>query len=163
MNAKRNTKKTGDLSEITVIAAFIRAGYYVSIPFGEDHRYDFIADKGGKLSRIQVKTGRLENGAIQFNSFSTHFNRGVTSMQNYSGQIDFFGVYCPSVKAVFLVPVNEPSAKGYLRWEPAKNGQTKKIREAQRYLFSYADQIHLVGEAALDGVSSVSSENDSPL
>jgi cupin superfamily acireductone dioxygenase involved in methionine salvage len=36
----------------------------VSIPFGENHRYDLIADDGERLLRIPVKTGRLR-GAVK--------------------------------------------------------------------------------------------------
>jgi hypothetical protein len=52
---KRNTKAVGDLSEIMVIAALIRHGYLVSIPFGENHRYDLIADNGERLLRIRLR------------------------------------------------------------------------------------------------------------
>jgi hypothetical protein len=72
---KRNTKSVGDLSEVMVIAALVRAGYLVSIPFGENHRYDVIADDGVQLLRIQVKTGRLRGGAINFWCRSSHQHR----------------------------------------------------------------------------------------
>ncbi len=150
---KRDTKRTGDISEIVVITAFIKAGYVVSVPFGENHRYDLIADKDGVLSRIQVKTGRLKDGSIQFNTFSSHFNRGMSSMQKYTGQIEAFGVFCPEVTAVFVVPVDAATDKGYLRWEAPRNGQVKKIRRADQFLFSFVEPIELVGGVAVDGVS----------
>ena len=40
------TKQKGNLTELQCISAFISEGYNVSIPFGEDTRYDFIADDG---------------------------------------------------------------------------------------------------------------------
>lgn len=48
---KRNTKRTGDLSELRLMHDLVRAGYVVSIPFGEDHRYDLLIDKDGIISR----------------------------------------------------------------------------------------------------------------
>ena len=36
--------------------AFMKLGYNVSIPFGEDSRYDFIVDINDKLYKIQCKT-----------------------------------------------------------------------------------------------------------
>ncbi|HEY4433318.1 MAG TPA: group I intron-associated PD-(D/E)XK endonuclease, partial [Candidatus Cybelea sp.] len=72
---KRNTKAVGDLSEAVVLAELIQAGYKVSLPFGEGQRYDLILDNEGVLSRVQVKTGRLRNGAILFNCYSVHADR----------------------------------------------------------------------------------------
>lgn len=40
-----------------------KAGYLISIPFGEDHRYDIIAEKDDRFYRVQVKTGRLRKGS----------------------------------------------------------------------------------------------------
>jgi hypothetical protein len=133
---KRNTKLVGDLSELAVMSALIRAGYEVAVPWGDNCRYDLVGDKDGVLSRIQVKTGRLEHGAIQFNCYSTHAHRGG-KLRSYKGEIDFFGVYCPQVKAVFLIPVDDVGGSSNLRWEPPRNGQQKKIRWASSYLLSH--------------------------
>jgi hypothetical protein len=35
----------------------VRAGYLVSIPLGEDHRYDLVIEKDGIFKSVQVKTG----------------------------------------------------------------------------------------------------------
>ena len=53
------TKLKGNLTEMECMAAFIEQGYQVSIPFGEDSRYDFIADVNNTLYRIQCKTSSL--------------------------------------------------------------------------------------------------------
>lgn len=103
---KRNTKAVGDLSEAKVLAALISKGAHVSIPFGENHRYDFIVDRDGALLRVQVKTGRLRGNAIVFSSSTSHFHRGG-ERESYRGQCDLFGVYCPETDEVFLVPVDE--------------------------------------------------------
>jgi PD-(D/E)XK endonuclease len=41
----RDTKSIGELSELIVAAALARAGYLVSMPVGENARYDLIVDK----------------------------------------------------------------------------------------------------------------------
>ena len=64
----RDTKSIGELSELIVAAELGRAGYHVSLPLGESKRYDLIVDDGESLFRVQVKTGRLRNGAILFGS-----------------------------------------------------------------------------------------------
>jgi len=131
---KRNTKRIGDLSEIMVLSALIRAGYYVSIPFGEDHRYDLIAEKDNVPYKVQVKSGRLRKGAILFACYSVHVHRGG-GMRRYAGEIDLFGVYCSDVDRTYLIPLSDTAAfSGSLRIEPPKNGQEKKVRWADRYL-----------------------------
>jgi hypothetical protein len=133
-HVKRNTKRIGDLSEIMVLSALIRAGYYVSIPFGENHRYDLIAEKDNVLYKIQVKSGRLRKGAILFACYSSHAHRGG-GMRRYTGEIDLFGVYCADVDGVYLIPAADVSAWSWsLRVESPKNGQSKKVRWASRYL-----------------------------
>lgn len=132
---KRNTKRTGDLSELRLMHDLVRAGYLVSIPFGEDHRYDLVIEKNGVFSRVQVKTGRLRKGVVLFNCYSSHTHRGGAACRRYTNEIDYFGVYCPELDATYLVPITDvPVQQGMLRVEPAKNGQWRKLRWASRYL-----------------------------
>jgi len=56
-------------------------------------------------------------------------------MRRYDGEIDLFGIYCHDVESVYLIPVGEISAWSWsLRVESPKNGQSKKVRWASRYL-----------------------------
>jgi hypothetical protein len=68
---------------------FVRAGYLVSIPFGENHRYDLIIEKDFVLSRVQVKTGRLRKGVVIFNCFSSHTHRGGVATPLYKGEVEY--------------------------------------------------------------------------
>ncbi len=130
---KRDTKSIGDRSEMEAMIALVRAGYIVSAPFGENSRYDLIADKDGVLSRVQVKTGRLRKGVIIFKGYSSHSHRNGVSCRGYAGEIEYFAVYCPDVEAVYLIPIAEITIGGTLRVEPTKNGQEKRIRWAHEY------------------------------
>jgi hypothetical protein len=131
---KRNTKRIRDLSEIKAVEAFVRTGYHVSIPFGENNRYDLIVEKDSTLSRVQVKTGRLRKGVIRFACFSSHAHRGGPSCRRYTGEIDSFAVYCPDVDAVYLLPIDAiPVHLGMLRVVPTLNGQSRKIRWARDF------------------------------
>jgi PD-(D/E)XK endonuclease len=132
---KRNTKRVGDISELRVMCDLVAAGYLVSIPFGENHRYDLIIEKDFILSRVQVKTGRLRKGVILFNCFSSHAHRGGASCRQYIGEVEFFGVYCPDTDCTYLVPLTDMiSHRGHLRLSPVKNGQRKKLKWARDYL-----------------------------
>src|SRR5579864_8815593 len=132
---KRNTKRKGDISELRVMLALVAAGYRVAIPFGEDQRYELIIEKDNVLSRVQVKTGRLRKGVVLFNCFSSHTHRGGAACRMYTGEVEYFGVYCPDTDSVYLLPLADIAVqRGTLRVVPAKHGQTKKMRWANDFL-----------------------------
>jgi len=149
----RNTKLIGDISEIKIAAALVEAGYRVFFPFGENHRYDLLAeDESGSFHRIQVKTGRLRSGVIVFRCYSVHETPKGLIMQRYAGQIDYFGIYCPENRQCYLVPVQHVGSNGYLRIQPCENAQRKKIRWAETYLIP-SRGTEAVGGGAISGVS----------
>jgi PD-(D/E)XK endonuclease len=151
----RDTKSIGELSELIVALELARAGYLVSMPLGENQRYDLVVDDGDKVSRVQVKTGRLRNGVILFNTYSSHCHRKGVACKPYTDQIDFFGVYCRDTSSVYLVPIaNTTPTSGTLRVEATKNGQGSRVRWAEPYLIAVARPSNLVvGVAAVDGVT----------
>jgi hypothetical protein len=131
---KRNTKAIGDLSELEAARALARAGYLVSKPLGDSHRYDLIIDDGDVLARVQVKTGRLRNGVIKFACSSSHTHRGGPASRSYRGEIEFFAVYCPQTDRVYLLPEAEASlTAAHLRVAASNNAQYKGIRWASQY------------------------------
>lgn len=130
---KRDTKAIGDRSELEVAVALARAGYIVSKPLGDSHRYDLIADDGERLSRVQVKTGRLTSGSIRVSCCSSHRHRGGTT-RSYRDQIDYIGVFCPQTGEAYLVPESEiVDSTMHLRVAPTVNRQDRHIRWASRY------------------------------
>jgi hypothetical protein len=130
---KRNTKLIGDISELRVATALAEAGYIVSKPFGENARYDLVADDGERLFRVQVKTGRLRGGIVRYACYSSHAHR-QGGMRPYFGEIDFLAVYCPQTRKVYLLPESALVATtGHLRIVPTKNNMAKRIRWASEY------------------------------
>lgn len=61
-----NNKDKGNIGESKIIYEFAKRGVQVSIPFGDNARYDLIAEFGGKLNKIQVKycDQKIKNGSI---------------------------------------------------------------------------------------------------
>lgn len=119
-----------------MLAALTRHGFLISIPFGENRRYDLLADDGRRICKIQVKTGRLKNGVIAYACSSSHQHRrsGPTSTRSYFGEIDFLAVYCPQNGKVYLVPESELVAtQAHLRILPTANRQAKGIRWGSRF------------------------------
>lgn len=126
-----NPSSVGNVSEGMVLSALIKSGRSVLLPFGGSLRYDMAVDEG-EIRRIQVKTARVDRGAIRFPGSSV--NRDSKRRSHYRGQADYFGVYCPENDRVYLVPVDEvPSREVSLRLVPCLNNQTARIRWAKDY------------------------------
>ena len=53
------TKQKGLITEIECELAFSKLGILLSKPIAEDSRYDYIADLGNNLLRIQCKTSSV--------------------------------------------------------------------------------------------------------
>src|SRR5436189_6377590 len=102
-------KAIGDRSQLAAMLALRRAGFDLWVPFGENTRYDLVIDDGRRLARVQCKTGRLREGAIRFATCSCygHHARPSRARRSYHGQIDFFAVYCPETRGVYLIPIHD--------------------------------------------------------
>jgi hypothetical protein len=128
-----DSKKKGNLTEMQCMSAFMAHNCGVSIPFGDNSKYDFIAEVDGKLLKIQVKTSSSrDSSSIKFSCRSTHVNcAGVKNVKYTAADIDYFATYWDGV--CYLVPVNECSNEKTLRFELPKNGQGKGITMAEHY------------------------------
>jgi PD-(D/E)XK endonuclease len=120
---------SGNEGEAMILAALIRRGFEVLVPFGEGQPYDLVVHLGdNKFLRVQCKTAWLRQGCVVFNSHSTDHGRGALP---YHGLADIFGVYFPPDGSVYLVPVDAVARfEGRLRRAPTRNNQRKRIREA---------------------------------
>ncbi len=126
-------------SEANIIAKLSEAGYDVLKPFGDNLRYDLvIEDADGRFWRIQCKTGRSNGEYIQFAPASLYYHtragRTTHGSKNYKDQIDYFAVYCPENREVYLIPVAHAGVSQMnLRLVPTKNNQGKNVRWAKDY------------------------------
>lgn len=126
------SKKRGNLTELQCITAFVELGYNISIPFGEDSRYDFIADINDKLYKIQCKSSSeiLDKQKVIAIHFKTVRQTGNCSKKYIrtkyqTNEIDYFAT---SYKGkCYLISVKECSNEKTLRIEIPKNNQTKGI------------------------------------
>ena len=130
----QNSKSVGDITQSQVMAALLRRGKNVLMPFGDNCRYDLVVEQDGLFARVQCKTGRVDRGAVVFAVASSQYHRGG-KRQDYRGQVDAFGVFCPDNGKVYIVPIHDlPLVReAKLRLEPPRNLQIKGIRWAARY------------------------------
>jgi hypothetical protein len=130
-------KDIGDRSTLAIMFAFHAAGSRIYLPFGENTRCDLVVDDGEKLSRVQCKTGRLTNGSVEFRTASTYLHHPNPKVRSrpYHGEIDAFAVFCPELGTVYVVPIDDLPNRtmAFLRVEPTRNGQTRRVRSAADY------------------------------
>lgn len=143
------TQAIGNINELNCIMAFIQLGYECSIPYGNNAKYDFIADINGDLKRIQCKSshytkdhGTISTDSISFHAICSTSNTKETKRHRYtSEQIDYFATHFNG--KTYVIPVSECSTCKILRFAPPKNGQ-KKYNKAEDYLieniFGYNEQ-----------------------
>jgi hypothetical protein len=122
-------------TEAAILAELVRRGYAVLLPFGINQRYDLVLDIDREFVRAQCKTGRLRNGVVVFSTRSVRTNTHQTFFRDYTTEeVELFLVHCPETGAIYAVPVADaPAGHGYLRVDPAKNGQRERIRWARDY------------------------------
>lgn len=136
--ATMNSKSVGEITEALILARLVEMGMSVSIPFGNNQRYDLIVDDGERLIRAQCKTGRMHNGCVTFGTSS--INGFTGEKRDYEGQIDVFLVYCPQTKGFYWIPLHgEKATKSKrtmsLRVHPAIGGTKSHIKWARDYEF----------------------------
>jgi len=124
--------KRGNVTESVVLSHYLRAGFIVSTPFGVGAPYDLVVDTGCVLFRAQVKTGRLRNGVVEF---ETRRTRSRTTRSCYKeNEADYFVIYCPELDEVFAIKAGE-GVFGKLRVQPAGNSQQMFVRWAEDHSF----------------------------
>lgn len=133
-----DTKQKGNLTELKCLVFFVENGFEVSVPYGENSRYDMILDYKGKLLKIQCKTCHVSQGTeeqpetIMFATCSMRYNGSGPKRVYYSkDEIDYFATVYKD--KVYLVPVEECSADKKLRFVPPSNGQRVGISFAEDY------------------------------
>jgi hypothetical protein len=128
------TKQIANESELRFASEFVRKGYSVFLPYGEDSPVDLLIYKNQSFKRVQVKAAKPINGSISC------YLRSSNNWQNkkYSkDDIDLFALYDYENKKGYLIPINKVDGMVVIkiRLTESKNNQKKKIRLAKDYLY----------------------------
>lgn len=109
---EKTTKQKGNITELECLLAFEKRGIEVSVPWGENTRYDMIIDIDNKLYKIQCKTSReTKNGSFSFATSSTRLNTRGSFKACYSKEeIDFFATSFND--NIYLIPVENCGSSG---------------------------------------------------
>jgi len=123
-----NSKEKGNIGEGLALAEFIKRGIQVSIPFGDNARYDLIAEFNGKLNKIQVKYCNQqisENNSIICPCASSLNHTTNKNRTTYENDIDYFVFYLVEWDKIILVPIEKIGTKKSIvfRLDKPKNNQ----------------------------------------
>lgn len=147
-----NSKDKGNIGESVVLAEFVKRGIQVSIPFGDNARYDLIAEFNGKLNKIQVKycdQKITENNSISCPCASSTNHTTNKHYSTYENDIDYFCFYIVKWDIVLLVPISDIGNKKslFFRKDKPKNNQMN---------------VNLVENYSLDKILCVETLHDTP-
>lgn len=88
----------------------------------------------GKLVRVQVKTGWISEGKIQFHARSQHTNSQGNTYKPYEDDIEYFVVYCHELENLYLIREDEFEGSISLRVEKPKI-ENRRINWASDFEF----------------------------
>lgn len=133
-----SSKDKGNIGEAIVLAEFTKRQIQVAIPFGDNARYDLIAEFNGKLNKIQVKyCGQItENNSFTCPCASSTNHTTNKHLTTYDNDVDYMAFYITSIDKLLLVPIEQLAGKKTItfRLEAPKNGQKIGINLVDDYL-----------------------------
>lgn len=131
-----NTKAIGIITEEELKLWFLKQGWTVNVPIGDNARYDFIIDFDGKLVRFQSKTSNTTRtvNCLNFACASIKYNSSGSNRTKYSkNEIDYFITLHPNTKQVYIVPVEECGNECNLRFVPPQSNNYHGVKMAIDY------------------------------
>lgn len=132
------SKEKGNIGEAIVLAEFVKRGIQVSIPFGDNARYDLIAEFNGRLNKIQVKycNDLSKNNSIVCPCSSSLNHTTNKNRTTYEEDIDYFAFYLVPWDMCILVPIEKVGSKKSMLFRQIKpaNGQSN-YNDVKDYTF----------------------------
>jgi len=127
-----STKQIANESELRFASEFVRKGWSVFLPYGEDSPVDLLIYKNNEFKKVQVKATKPNEGGISCKLRSTN----NWQIKKYSKkEVDFFALYDYENKKGYLIPIEkiEGMSEIKIRLSAPKNNQKKRIRLAKDY------------------------------
>lgn len=122
-------KRIGNIGEAKAISWLVEHGISVSIPFGDNERYDLVIDNNGSLERVQVKTSGYcpHNGSITFKLHSSTYHTKSKHNISYENDVDSFIFYDSINDFLYYIPISQVMGKKNIniRFDKSINSQSK--------------------------------------
>ena len=130
------TKQKGIITEEVIKLWFLQQGYNVSIPVGDNSRYDLIVEINNDLLKIQIKTGNLTRtpDCLNFACASIKYNsKGTKRILYTKKEIDYFCTLHPETNQIYMVPVEICGNECNLRFVAPKSNNFNGVKMASDY------------------------------
>ena len=140
-----DTARKGLAAHLAVAQRLIELDFEVLEPVGNHLRYDLAyytstnLDQKTHLVRIQCKSARLskDKTCLLFNAFNLG-GEGKRQKQGYRGEVEYFGIYSPDMRKVYMIHVDEcPVGETNLRLEPTGKQGKNQFSIAARWAKDY--------------------------
>lgn len=115
----------GLTTELKCMEKFIEYGFVVSVPYGNNSRYDFIVDLGNKkFIRIQCKTASLnDNGSYTICTSNIVTTTSKRTIKHYNNkQVDFIASVIENQLVIIPVDLISESKSKMFRTKPPRFG-----------------------------------------
>lgn len=128
----KDTKRKGCITELKVITKLIEYGE-VSIPYGNNARYDCILDHNGKLLKIQIKTAkRVDNNRFIIPFQNSITTKNISKKKRYTPEeIDYIATVIED--KVYLFPLIKSMTCMTISFKYPNNGMKSTIHLAEQY------------------------------
>jgi hypothetical protein len=129
-----HSKRKGNIGQFAVALELSKLGYSVFTEEGDISKIDLIAEKDGKLIKIQSKAITPTDGKLVVPLKKSGPNYSFIYEQ---GIFDYFAAVDLEDKKVYLIPdtvLANHNSSFILRKTPSKNNQTKNVNDAADFL-----------------------------
>lgn len=137
-----NNKSKGNIAEAVFTAECLKRGWIISIPYGDNCRYDAILDRGNGLERIQIKSSTYSSrrGVIEASTRRIYNNKTKGQICNTytKDEIDAFVIYSPELEKFYYIPIIEQEKQKTISLRVTTNKRIEnrsEIRWASKYEF----------------------------
>lgn len=122
-------KRIGNIGEAKAIAWLVEHGIPVSIPFGDNERYDLVVEHSGRLEKVQVKTSGYSpnSGCVSFSLCSSTRHTHNKHNDGYDNDVDAFILYNQINGNLYYIPIYLISERRTIniRFAKSQNNQKK--------------------------------------
>lgn len=125
----------GITTELEVALKFIEKGYIVSVPYGNNSRYDLLVDTDSNIYRIQVKHASLnENGSYTIDTCNKVATTTQRKVKYYTKEdIDFIASIIENQLVLLPVELISGSRSKIMRTSLPTKGSTSKCNLIQDF------------------------------
>lgn len=129
-----NTKQIAMEAELRFASEFVRKGWNVFLPFGEDGSVDLLIHKDGDFKKVQVKASKPKNGALICKLRSTN---NWQDKRYTLKDVDLMALYDYENKKGYLIPMKKVvgNAQFSIRILPPKNFQKSGLNLDKDYIY----------------------------